>query len=47
VAGCIIEVEDQITEILYWFTPYEGIDYRPDQERNKDSDASAAEEFSG
>ena len=45
--GGIIEVEEQILEILRRTPPEEGVEDRPDRQRDQDSDGPAAHELPG
>ena len=46
-AGCIVEIKDEISEVFDRLTPHECIYNAPDKERNQDSGRSAADEFTG
>ena len=44
-ACCVVEIEKQVPEILYRFTPDKGIDYCPEQERDEDPGSPPPEEL--
>jgi hypothetical protein len=46
-SGSIVEVENEIPEVFYRFTPYECIYGRPDDERDQNSFCTSSEKIPG